>query len=335
MLEDLTGIKAGDVPFQDEATMSLFSGVTALGVKPDDIKSPVGSLGIPEFGTRFVRQMLLETRPRTFAELVRISGLSHGTEVWTNNAQELIRQKVATLSEVIATRDDIMTYLISRGLEPKTAFAISESVRKGRGLSSDMADAMRAVGVPQWYIDSCRHISYLFPKAHAAAYVMMGWRIAWFKVHHPLAYYATYFSVRAGDFDPETALGGLSTVNQALSSIEEKGAEASPKEKGLVTVLEVVREMLARGYRFKAVDLEQSHSTRFLIDGDALVMPFAALPGLGINAARHIIAARSDQPFLSVDDLRQRARLSKSIVELLRSHGALKDLGETSQLGFF
>lgn len=164
---------------------------------------------------------------------------------------------------------------------------------------------------------------------------MMGWRIAWFKVHYPLAYYATYFSVRAGDFEPEAALRGLTAVNQALSSIEEKGSEASPKEKGLVTVLEIMREMLARGYRFKSVDLERSHGTRFLIDQDALVIPFAALPGLGVNAARHIIAARSDQPFLSVDDLRQRARLSKSIVELLRSHGALKDLGETSQLGFF
>lgn len=335
MLEDLTHVAAHDVPFQDEATMSLFNDVSALGVKPDEIGTPVGSLGIPEFGTRFVRQMLIDTRPETFAELVRISGLSHGTEVWANNAQELIRQKVATLSDVIATRDDIMTYLLSRDIPPKTAFAISESVRRGKGLKPDQEAVMKEHGVPGWYIESCRRISYLFPKAHAAAYVMMGWRIAWFKVHHPLAYYATYFSVRAGDFDAETVVGGVKRVNQVLASIEEKGQEASPKEKGLVTVLEMAREMLARGYIFYAIDLERSHATRFLMEDGGLIIPFAALPGLGVNAAQHIIRARAEQPFLSIDDLRQRARLSKSIVELLRGHGALKDLGETSQLGFF
>ena len=335
MLEDLTGIGPKEVPFQDEKTMSLFREVTALGVKPEDIGTPVGSLGIPEFGTRFVRQMLVDTRPRTFAELVRISGLSHGTEVWTNNAQELIRQKVATLSDVIATRDDIMTYLLSRGMEPKVAFSISESVRKGRGLKDEQEAVMRKHGVPTWYIDSCRRISYLFPKAHAAAYVTMGWRIAWFKVHHPLAYYATYFSVRAGDFDAEAVLGGIKRVNQKLAAIDDKGNEASAKEKNLVTILEIAREMLARGFRFYPIDLERSHATRFLIESDGLLIPFAALPGLGVNAAQHIIRARAEQPFMSVDDLRQRARLSKSIVELLRSHGALRDLGETSQLGFF
>lgn len=335
MLEDLTGIPAQDVPFQDEQTMSLFSGVSALKVRPDEIGTTVGSLGIPEFGTRFVRQMLVDTRPKTFAELVRISGLSHGTEVWTNNAQDIIRQKIATLSQVIATRDDIMTYLLNRRIAPKSAFKISEAVRKGRGLAADMESLMREHGVPDWYIESCRHISYLFPKAHAAAYVMMGWRIAWFKVHHPLAYYATYFSVRAGDFDADSVLGGTKKVNQALAAIEDKGQEASAKERNLVTVLELAREMLARGFGFAPIDLERSHATRFLIEGDRLIIPFAALSGLGVNAAQHIIDARSQQPFLSIDDLRQRAKLSKSIIELLRNHGALKDLGETSQLGFF
>ena len=335
MLEDLTGINPKSVPFQDDETMSLFRDVSALKVKPEEIGTPVGSLGIPEFGTRFVRQMLVDTRPKTFAELVRISGLSHGTEVWTNNAQELIRQKVATLSDVIATRDDIMTYLLSRGMPPKVAFSISESVRKGKGLKPDQESVMKDHGVPAWYIESCRRISYLFPKAHAAAYVTMGWRIAWFKVHYPLAYYATYFSVRAGDFDADTALGGIKKVNQMLAAIEDKGNEATAKEKNLVTVLEIVREMMARGYRFYPIDLERSHATRFLIESDGLLIPFAALPGLGVNAAQHIIEARQEQAFLSIDDLRQRARLSKSIVELLRAHGALKDLGETSQLGFF
>lgn len=335
MLEDLTGVSASQVPFHDEKTMSLFSGVAALGVTPEMVGTPVGSLGIPEFGTRFVRQMLVDTRPRTFSELVRISGLSHGTEVWANNAQDLIRQGVATLSQVIATRDDIMSYLLGRKIAPKTAFAISEAVRKGRGLTRDMEAVMRDHAVPDWYIESCHHITYLFPKAHAAAYVMMGWRIAWFKVHHPLAYYATYFSVRAGDFDAETAVGGIKQVNHTLSLIEDKGQEASPKEKGLVTVLELVREMLARGFDFHPIDLQRSHATRFLIDDKRLIIPFAALPGLGVNAARHIIQARDEMPFLSIDDLRQRGRVSKGIVELLRQHGALSGLGETSQLGFF
>lgn len=335
MLEDLTGIKAQSVPFQDQATMSLFRDVSALKVKAEDIGSAVGSLGIPEFGTRFVRQMLVDTRPKTFAELIRISGLSHGTEVWTNNAQELIRKNVASLSDVIATRDDIMTYLLSRQIPPKEAFGISEAVRKGKPLKPEQEQLMKEHGVPSWYIESCHRISYLFPKAHAAAYVMMGWRIAWFKVHYPLAYYATYFSVRASDFDAETVVGGINKVNRQLAAIEEKGVEASAKERGLVTVLEIAREMLARGFKFHPIDLQRSHATRFLIDHDGLIIPFAALPGLGVNAALHIIQAREEQPFLSIDDMRQRAKLSKSVVELLRKHGALKELGETSQLGFF
>lgn len=335
MLEDLTGVSAHQVPFQDAKTMSLFSGVSGLGLKPEDVGTPVGSLGIPEFGTRFVRQMLVDTRPASFADLVRISGLSHGTEVWTNNAQDLIRRGTATLSEVIATRDDIMTYLLSKGIPPKTTFTISEAVRKGKGLDADMQRIMRQHGVPEWYLESCRHISYLFPKAHAAAYVMMGWRIAWFKVHYPLAYYATYFSVRAGDFDAKTVVGGIKKVNQALAAIEDKGQEASPKEKTLVTVLEVAREMLQRGFRFVPIDLSRSHATQFLVDDQSLVIPFAALPGLGVQAAQHIIEARQATSFLSIDDLRQRARLSKSVIELLREHGALSGLGETSQLGFF
>ncbi len=335
MLEDLTGVSAQAVPFQDAKTMSLFSGVSGLGLKPEDVGTSVGSLGIPEFGTRFVRQMLVDTRPASFADLVRISGLSHGTEVWTNNAQDLIRRGTATLSEVIATRDDIMTYLLTKGIPPKTTFTISEAVRKGKGLDADMERTMRQHGVPEWYLESCRHISYLFPKAHAAAYVMMGWRIAWFKVHYPLAYYATYFSVRAGDFDAKTVVGGLKKVNHALAAIEDKGQEASPKEKTLVTVLEVAREMLQRGFRFVPIDLSRSHATQFLVDDQSLIIPFAALPGLGVQAAQHIIEARQATSFLSIDDLRQRARLSKSIIELLREHGALSGLGETSQLGFF
>ncbi len=335
MLEELTGVSAREIPFQDPATMSLFRDTSALEVSADAINSAVGSLGIPEFGTHFVRRMLIETRPSTFAELIRISGLSHGTEVWNNNAQDLIRQKMVTLSDVIATRDDIMIYLLSRDIPPKVAFGISESVRKGKGLKADQEEIMRQHHVPDWYIGSCRKISYLFPKAHAAAYVMMGWRIAWFKVHYPLAFYATYFSRHMDDFDPDVAVSGLKRVNQTISDIEGKGNEATAKERGQITVLELVREMLARGYRFYPVHLELSQPARFGIREDGLQIPFAALPGLGVSAAENIIEARREAPFLSVDDLRRRARLSKSVIDLLRGQGALDGLGETSQLAFF
>ncbi len=335
MLEDITGISAKNVPFHDDKTMSLFRNVKALGVKAEEIGTPVGSLGIPEFGTSFVRRMLMDTKPKTFAELVRISGLSHGTEVWANNAQDIIRQNLGGLSDVIATRDDIMLYLIGRDIEPKAAFAISESVRKGRGLKPEQERLMKEHHVSQWYIESCRKISYLFPKAHAAAYVMMGWRIAWFKVHYPLAFYATYFSVRASDFDPETILDGIKGINKRMADIEDKGYQASAKEKGLVTVLEIARELLARGYNFFPVSLEKSHAVRFTIENDGLRIPFAALPGLGQSAAENIIQARQGAPFLSVDDLRQRAKLSKSVIDLLRNQGALRGLGETNQLAFF
>ncbi len=335
MLEDITGISAKDVPFRDAQTMSLFRGVEALNVKSDDIGATVGSLGIPEFGTTFVRRMLVDTKPGTFAELVRISGLSHGTEVWANNAQDIIRQNLAGLSEVIATRDDIMLYLIARDVPPKVAFGISESVRKGRGLKPEQENMMKEHHVPMWYLESCRKISYLFPKAHAAAYVMMGWRIAWFKVHYPLAFYATYFSVRASDFDPAVVLAGTKGINKALAEIDDKGNQASAKEKGLVTVLEIAREMLARGFQFYGVSLERSHAARFLMEDQGLRIPFSALPGLGVQVADNIIQSRTDGPFLSIDDLRQRAHLSKSVVDLLRGQGALKDLGETNQLAFF
>lgn len=336
LLGDLTGVDARAVPFQDPDTMALFSGVKSLDLTPDQLGSPVGTLGLPEFGTPFVRRMLADTRPATFAELVRISGLSHGTNVWANNADELIRSKKATLAEVIATRDDIMTYLIRRGLEPVDAFSISEHVRKGKLLKPEERDLMKAHGVPTWYIDSCLRITYLFPKAHAAAYVTMGWRIAWFKVHHPLAFYAVYCSVRAGDFLPQEALGGLAAIQRTLTRIEALGQEASVKEKGQISLLEVLREMLLRGFSFLPVSLMQSDAQRFVAAGDRqLLMPFVALPGLGAAAAHNIIEARAAGPFLSIEDLRQRAKLSKPVLDLLREFGALDDLGETRQLALF
>ncbi|MCL8208731.1 MAG: PolC-type DNA polymerase III [Actinomycetia bacterium] len=336
LLADWTGIDPRSVPFHDPPTMALFSGVSSLGVSAEAIGSPVGTLGLPEFGTPFVRRMLADTRPTTFGELVRISGLSHGTNVWVNNAETLIKRGQATLAEVIATRDDIMTYLIRQGLPATEAFAIMERVRKGKGISPEQERLMRAHGVPEWYCDSCQRITYMFPKAHAVAYVTMCWRIAWFKVHHPLAFYAAYFTVRVDDVLPEAFLGGPEATEAALARLERLGHQASAKERAQLSVLEVAREMFARGIRIAPVSLEESDAVRFVpLPPNRLRLPFVALPGLGRTAAHNIVEARRAGPFLSVDDLRERARLSKPVLDLLRHAGALDNLGESRQLALF
>jgi DNA polymerase III subunit alpha, Gram-positive type len=335
MLQDLTGIDPKTIPLDDKATMSIFSSTEALGVTPEQIRTNLGTLGIPEFGTKFVRQMLEDTKPTTFAELVQISGLSHGTDVWLNNAQDLIRSGTCKLSEVIGCRDDIMVYLIYKGLEPSRAFKIMESVRKGKGVPEEDQEEMRRNNVPEWYIESCQKIKYMFPKAHATAYVMMAVRIAYFKVHYPLEFYATYFTVRADDFDIPLMVKGSSAIRQRIEEIEEKGHEAQPKEKALLTVLEMALEMVERGFRFANVDLYRSDATKFLIDGNSLIAPFNALPGLGTNAAISIVKAREEGEFLSKEDLLTRARISKSILEYLEEQGALKGLPESNQLSLF
>jgi DNA polymerase-3 subunit alpha (Gram-positive type) len=335
MLQDLTGVDPKTIPVDDKKVLQLFSGTESLGVTPEEIGCSTGTLGIPEFGTRFVRQMLEDTRPTTFGELVRISGLSHGTDVWLNNAQDLIRSGTAVLSEVIATRDDIMIYLIYKGMKPKTAFKIMEKVRKGKGLTEEEADEMRKHGVPDWYIDSCRKIKYMFPKAHAVAYVLMAVRIAWFKVYYPAEYYATYFTVRADDFDLELVNKGKEAVNRKINEINEKGADASPKEKGLLTVLESAREMMARGLTFRSIDLYRSEATRFLVDGDALLPPFSSVSGIGTSAARNIVKAREEGDFLSIEDFQKRSRVSSAVVEVLERLGCLRDLPESNQLSLF
>ncbi|NGQ94047.1 PolC-type DNA polymerase III [Brevibacillus sp. SYP-B805] len=335
MLQDLTGIDPKTIPLDDPKTMSIFSSTEALGVTPEQIRTNMGTLGIPEFGTKFVRQMLEDTKPTTFAELVQISGLSHGTDVWLNNAQDLIRSGTCKLSEVIGCRDDIMVYLIYKGLEPSRAFKIMESVRKGKGVPEEDKEEMRRNNVPEWYIQSCEKIKYMFPKAHATAYVMMAVRIAYFKVHYPLEFYATYFSVRADDFDIPLMVKGSSAIRQKIEEIEEKGHDAQPKEKALHTVLEMALEMVERGFRFANVDLYRSDATRFLIDGNSLIAPFRAIPGLGTNAALSIVKAREEGPFLSKEDLLARSKISKTILEYLDEQGALKDLPESNQLSLF
>ncbi|MFC0229900.1 PolC-type DNA polymerase III [Bhargavaea ullalensis] len=335
MLQDLSGMDPKTIPTDDPEVMKIFSGPESLGVTEEQIRCKTGTLGIPEFGTRFVRQMLEDTRPSTFSELVQISGLSHGTDVWLGNAQELIHNKTCVLSEVIGCRDDIMVYLIYQGLEPSLAFKIMESVRKGKGLTPEFESEMKKQGVPDWYIDSCKKIKYMFPKAHAAAYVLMAVRIAWFKVHRPLLYYAAYFTVRASDFDLIGMNKGSATIRAKIDEIEAKGLDASPKEKSLLTVLELALEMCERGFRFAKVDLYKSKATEFVIEGDALIPPFNAVPGLGNNVARQIVEARAEGEFLSKEDLQQRGRVSRAIIDYMDELGCLEGMPEANQLSLF
>lgn len=336
MLEELTGVDAKTIPIGEKKTMGIFSGTEPLGISPEEINSEVGTLGVPEFGTKFVRQMLVDTKPTTFAELIRISGLSHGTDVWLNNAQELVREGVATLSNVICTRDDIMIYLIHHGLPDLDSFKIMESVRKGYGLSQEQEELMKAHNIPQWYIDSCKKIKYMFPKAHAAAYVMMAFRIAWFKVYYPKAFYAAYFSVRADTFDANIISKGLDAIKRAIREIERKGKDVTNKDKDMHTILEVAQEMYVRGIKCLPVDLYKSEATRFLVTDEGILPPFTALQGLGTAAANNIVEARKAAGvFISVEELKAKAGISKAVIEILDKHGCLKGLEQSSQMSLF
>lgn len=336
MLEDMTGIKITDIPLDDPETMSLFTSTKALGVTEEDIGTPVGSLAIPEFGTKFTRQMLIDTKPTTFAALVRISGLSHGTDVWVNNAQDLVRANVIGIKDVISTRDDIMNYLIFKGLRPKLAFTIMENVRKGRGLKPEFIEEMKANNVPDWYIGSCQKIKYMFPKAHAVAYVMTSFRIAYCKVNYPEAFYATYFTTKVEDFDVDLVTRGLDAVRAKMERIRELGNSATAKENNQYTILEVVVEMLCRGIEMEKVDIYRSHPTDFQLDGDKKILPpMVALQGMGENAALSIAREREKGAFLSKEDLIKRTKVSKTVVEKLSEHGSLDGMSDKNQLSFF
>lgn len=335
MLQDLSGINPKTIPTDDREVMKIFSTTESLGVTPEQIRCKTGTLGIPEFGTRFVRQMLEDTKPTTFAELVQISGLSHGTDVWLGNAQPLIDNGTCVLKDVISCRDDIMIDLMHKGLEPSHAFKIMESVRKGKGLNDDWIAEMKENNVPDWYMDSCLKIKYMFPKAHATAYVLMAFRIAYFKVHYPILFYATYFSVRADDFDIDVMKQGSAAINEKMDEIGRKGNDALPKEKSLLTVLEVALEMCERGFSFQSVDLYRSDATRFLVDGGTLIPPFNAIPGVGTNAAKAIAKARDEGEFLSKEDLQKRAKISKTVLEYLEGQGCLEGMPDANQLSLF
>jgi DNA polymerase III subunit alpha, Gram-positive type len=341
MLQDITGVDPQKIPMDDKATMSIFSSTGALGVTPDQINSKVGSFGIPEFGTKFVRGMLLDTMPKTFMDLICISGLSHGTDVWLGNAKDLVDSgTVTSISEAVCTRDDIMVYLIKKGLPPNTAFKIMELVRKGQALKDpkkweEYEALMREHDVPEWYIGSCRKIKYMFPKAHAAAYVMMAFRIAWFKVHIPKAYYAAYFSIRAKAFDAEFMIFGKEKVKEKMKEIDNLGNAAAPKDKDMYDDLEIVLEMYERGVKFLPIDLYKSHATKFLVEEEGLRPPLNSIAGMGNVAAEGIYNASQEKTFGSIEDVRKRGKIGNSAVELLKKFGCLKGLPESDQMCFF
>ncbi len=334
-LEEFTDTDATKIPLDDKLTMGLFANTDSLGCKLDEIDCLTGTLGIPEFGTKFVRQMLIDTKPGTLGELVRISGLSHGTNVWVNNAQDLVRGNVASLKEVICTRDDIMNYLILKGLKPKTSFKIMENVRKGKGLTEEYENDMKENKVPQWYIDSCKKIEYMFPKAHAAAYVMLSFRIAYYKIHYPEAFYATYFTTKVLDFDVNIISKGQDAILEKIREINSLGNDVSVKEKGLLTVLEVAFEMCKRNIKLEKVDLYKSDAKKFkLSENSTIIPPFLAIPGLGDVVAEKIYQEAKESEFISVEDLKERTGASKTVIEELTNSGCIDNLSNTNQLTF-
>ena len=330
------------IPLDDKDTMGIFTSPKPLGVTEDEILCPTGTLGVPEFGTKFVIQMLVDTKPKTFAELIKISGLSHGTDVWLGNAQDLIVNNIVPFKDVIGCRDDIMVYLMYHGLVPIKAFKIMEFVRKGKASKSpdewqDFKKTMVDANIESWFIDSCQKIKYMFPKAHAAAYVISAFRIAWFKVHHPILYYAAYFSIRCDAFDIDSMVRGYDAIKNKILEIEEKGNSASNKEKDTKDVLQVCLEASARGIKFKNVDINKSDSKYFIIDEDkkTLILPFRAMDGLGENVADGIVTEREKEPFISIEDLQKRGHVSKTLIDNMTKMGILEGLSDSNQLTLF
>ena len=337
MLEEITGVNFREIPLGDPGVMSLFSSPAALGVTKEEINCNTGTFGVPEFGTAFVRQMLEDTHPSTMQELIRISGLSHGTDVWLGNAKDLIDQGIVPLAQCLCTREDIMNQLMQMGVPAKMAFDTMEFVRKGKGLKPEMVEAMHEHNVPAWFEESCRKIKYMFPKGHAAAYVTMALRVAWYKVYRPQAYYAAYFTIRGDGFDACTMILPIDQLREKLKEMYDLDAQkkTSQKDKDAITAMELVLEMMARGFYFLPADLYKSDVKRFIPEGEkGLRVPFTALGGLGEAAAIGIVEARAT-PFISVEDLKNRAKVSSAVCDLLREHGCLKDLAETNQVTLF
>lgn len=334
MLEDFTGVNSGQIPLNDKRTLSLFNNSAELEMDEQIFSTSTGTLGIPEFGTDFVKQMLVETKPQNFADLVRISGLSHGTDVWTNNAQTLVNEGRATLSNVICTREDIMTYLIRAGAENKMAFDTMEKVRKGKGLTEEQKTIMKKLDLPEWYIQSCEKIKYMFPKAHAVAYVTQSFRIAYYKLYYPLAFYATFFTTKLSEFDGEIINKGPDEVKKKISEIKSL-EKPTTKEKDLLSVLIVVMEMFARGYEFANADIYQSLASKFTIKDNKVLMPLRAFNGVGESVANQIVEERNNGPFISIEDFKKRTGTGKTTTEILKVNNLLNDLQETNQISLF
>ena len=334
-LEKFSNTSVMDVKMNDPSVYALFNSTKPLGVTPEDIDTEIGTFGLPEMGTRFIQQVLIDAQPKNFADLMQISGLTHGTDVWLGNAQDLIKAGICDISKVIGTRDGIMLDLIRYGLDNGLAFKIMESVRKGKGLTPEWIDEMKAHGVPDWYIGSCLKIKYMFPKAHAAAYVMSAIRLGWYKVHMPIVFYAAMFTVAPGGFDAELVGKGRGAVRARIKEIEQLGKKATQKEQSMIPSLQLANECMARGIRFLPVNIEKSHAYAFLPENGSIRMPFSSLGGLGESAAQSIINERNIEPYFSIEDLRVRAKLSKAVIDILKRCGALDGMSDTDQLSMF
>ena len=335
-MEDITGIDAQTIPMDDKGVMGLFHGTETLGITPEDIDgTPLGSLGVPEFGTDFVIQMLQDTHPQSFSDLVRISGLSHGTDVWLGNAQTLIENGDAVISTAICCRDDIMVYLINQGLEQEASFKIMEGVRKGKGLTDEQEQMMRDHNVPDWYIWSCKQIKYMFPKAHAAAYVMMAWRIAWYKVYHPLAYYAAYFSIRAKAFSYEDMCLGKERLDEKMSIIKNTPKhEVKNADLDLLREMKIADEMYARGYEFWPLDIYKAKAKDFQVIDGKIMPALTSIDGMGEKAAQQVEEAAKGEPFTSLENFRNRTKAPQACIEKMKELGIMGDLSDTDQLSF-
>ena len=337
MLENITQIDPLTIPLDDKATMSLFHSTAAIGVSAKVLGTKSGTFGIPEFRTSFTRNMIDDTNPDCFSDLVRISGFSHGTDVWLGNAQDLIKGGKCTLKNAISARDDIMMYLIHSGVDALKAFKIMESVRKGKGIKPEDVEVLREKNVPEWFIDACQKIKYLFPRAHATAYVMMAYRIAYCKVHYPLAYYAAYFSIRADEFDANEVVKGAEYIKKQIETLEKESAsqKLDPKKTEQLAVFQVAYEMYLRGISVEKVDLYKSDAEKFIVLENSLLPPLSSLVGVGTVAAHSIVAARQKGEFTSIKDLVKRAGINKTAVEALRQHGSLDGMEETEQISLF